>query len=56
MSLLFRIPCSFQGRDAYVVPDQIRTVDRDRLSGRIGAVAPQVLERTLPVLREMFPP
>lgn len=56
MSLPFRIPCSLQCRDAYVVPDQIRTVDRDRFISRIGAIAPAVLERTLPVLREIFAP
>jgi len=40
----FRIPCSFDGKDGHVVPDQLRAVDRERLVKRLG------------VLREMFAP
>ena len=50
----FRIHCRFQEKDGFVVLDQIRTVDRERLVSRIGMIAPPVLERALSVLREMF--
>jgi len=50
----FRVSCRFQGKSAHVVLDQIRTVDRDRLVKRLGALSPLVLGRALSVLREMF--
>jgi len=30
----FRVPCRFEGRAGYIVLDQIRTVDRERLVRR----------------------
>jgi mRNA interferase MazF len=50
----FRVSCGFQGKSGHVVLDQIRTVDRDRLVKRLGALSPLVLGRALSVLREMF--
>ena len=50
----FRVPCKFQRKSGHVVLDQIRTVDRDRLVKRLGALPPLVLGRALNVLREMF--
>ena len=52
----FRVPCRFQGKPGHVVIDQIRTVDRQRLVKRLGALSPLVLDRALGVLREMFAP
>ncbi len=52
----FRVPCRFQRRDGYVVLDQIRTVDRDRLLRRLGRLSPTTLDRVLQVLQEMFAP
>ena len=52
----FRIPCRFQGQSGYIVLDQIRTVDRERLVRHLGTVSPQVLQRSLLVLQEMFAP
>ena len=52
----FRVPCRFSGRSGYVVLDQIRTVDRERLVRRLGRLAPNTLERALTVLQEMFSP
>ena len=34
----FRIPCRFGRRSRHVVLDQIRTVDRERLGRRLGAL------------------
>ena len=52
----FRVACTFHGKRGHVVLDQIRTVDRERLVQRIGALSPQVMERSLQVLQEMFAP
>ena len=52
----FRIPCRFKGRAGYVVIDQIRTVDRERLVRRLGRLSPSTLGRVLAILQEMFTP
>ena len=52
----FRIPCRFGGRTGYIVLDQIRTVDRERLVRRLGSLPSPTLERVLGVLQEMFAP
>ena len=50
----FRISCRFQGRSGHVVLDQIRTVDRERLSRRLGKVPTGTLTKVLSALQEMF--
>jgi mRNA interferase MazF len=52
----FRISCRFQDRSGYVVLDQIRTVDRERLVRRLGRISPKTLGLALSVLQEMFAP
>ena len=52
----FRVPCRFEGRSGFVVIDQIRTVDRERLVRRLGKLSPSTLARVLAVLQEMFTP
>ena len=52
----FRLQCRFQRRAGYVVLDQIRTVDRDRLGRRLGRLSPATIDRVLHVLQEMFAP
>lgn len=52
----FRVPCRFGGKPGYIVVDQIRTVDHERLLRRLGRLAPATLGRTLSVLQEMFAP
>ncbi|MEZ5064154.1 MAG: type II toxin-antitoxin system PemK/MazF family toxin [bacterium] len=52
----FRVACRFQGKSGHVVPDQIRTVDRQRLIKRLGRLSPQAMDKTLSVLGEMFAP
>jgi len=51
---LFRIACSFEGKQGHVVPDQLRTVDRERLVKRLGALPESTLQEVLAVLQEMF--
>jgi mRNA interferase MazF len=50
----FRAPCRFAGRKGYVVLDQIRTVDCERLVRKLGKLSPATLQHALEILREMF--
>ncbi|HEU4990764.1 MAG TPA: type II toxin-antitoxin system PemK/MazF family toxin [Gemmatimonadaceae bacterium] len=50
----FRIPCQFAGKRGHVVLDQVRTVDRERLVKRLGALHRHTLSAALATLREMF--
>jgi mRNA interferase MazF len=50
----FRLACRFEGKDGFVVLDQLRTVDRRRLVKRLGQLAPVTLAKALGGLREMF--
>jgi mRNA interferase MazF len=50
----FRVPCRFKGQAGYVVIDQIRTVDRERLVRRLGKLPSSTLSRVLAILQEMF--
>ena len=50
----FRIPCRFEGKSGFVVLDQIRTVDRGRVSGKLGQLSPHAMENTLLALQAMF--
>ena len=50
----WRIPCRFQRRAGFVALDQIRTVDIDRLSARLGRLTPGTLGAVLLALQEMF--
>ena len=52
----FRVSCRFGGKRGRVVLDQLRTVDRERLRKRLGAIAPATLADVLRVLGEMFEP
>jgi mRNA interferase MazF len=52
----FRVSCRFRGKAGPVVLDQVRTVDRERLVKRLGALSPGVLSQALAVLRAMFAP
>lgn len=52
----WRVACRFQQRDGYVALDQIRTVDRDRMSRKLGRLAPAALGGTLALLHELFAP
>ena len=51
-----RIPCTFKGRQGQVVLDQIRTIDKIRLSKKLGRIDKSTQDQVLTVLREMFEP
>lgn len=50
----FRVPCCFEGKEGHVVPDQLRTVDRERLVKRLGVLPEPTLLQVLTVLQNMF--
>jgi len=50
----WRVPCRFQQRAGFVVLDQLRTVDRERLVTRLGRLSPRSLAAVLEGLQEMF--
>ena len=50
----FRISCRFARKKGFVVLDQIRTVDRDRLLQRLGRMSPATTVKALTVLQQMF--
>jgi len=49
-----RVPCTFQGKEAQVVMDQIRTVDKIRLVKRLGKIDSQTQVEVFSVLSELF--
>ena len=50
----WRIPCRFQGRSGYVVLDQLRTVDGERLVKRLGRLSVATTTTVVETLQEMF--
>jgi mRNA interferase MazF len=49
-----RVPCRFQGTQGFVVLDQIRTVDSERLAKKLGSLDAETMKAVLETLREMF--
>lgn len=50
----FRVACRFQKRDGFVVLDQLRTVDTERLVRKLGRLSSTALSAALGILQEMF--
>ena len=50
----FRIPLRFRGKAGLILLDQMRTLDKQRLVRRLGAVSGNTLRLALAALREMF--
>jgi mRNA interferase MazF len=50
----WRVACRFQRRSGFVALDQLRTVDTERLLGRLGRLTPQTVSTVLRRLQEMF--
>lgn len=51
-----RVNCKFKGKNAQVVLDQIRTIDKSRLVKRLGKIDQKSGLTALSVLQEMFTP
>jgi mRNA interferase MazF len=50
----FRIPVNFERKNGLILLDQLRTLDKQRLVRRLGAVESKTLRVTLERLREVF--
>jgi mRNA interferase MazF len=50
----FRIPVSFAAKNGLILLDQMRTLDKQRLVRRLGAVERRTLRVTLARLRDIF--
>ena len=50
----WRVRCAFQRRSGYVVLDQLRTVDRERLIKPLGVLRADTMTAVLNGLLEMF--
>lgn len=50
----WRVPCRFQQRDGHIALDQLRTIDRERVTRRLGRLVPSVVSATLTLLHELF--
>jgi mRNA interferase MazF len=50
----WRVPCRFKRRAGFVAVDQIRTVDSERLTRRLGRLEPDTVTDVLQTIQEMF--
>ncbi len=49
-----RIPLKFTGKDAWIVLDQLRTVDRKRLIKKLGAIERVIIDQVKSIIKEML--
>jgi mRNA interferase MazF len=52
----FRIPLAFANKKGLILLDQIRTLDKQRLVRKVGAISPKTLAATLETLQKVFAP
>ena len=50
----WRVTCRFQSKVGSVAIDQLRTVDNERITKKLGRISPNTLDSVLQVLQEMF--
>ncbi len=51
-----RVACKFKGKKGQIVLDQIRAVDKTRLSATLGSIDRNTRDEVLSTLRDMFSP
>ena len=51
-----RVSCRFQGKDGYIVLDQLRTIDKVRLIEKLGKISNKAQSEVLAILNEIFVP
>jgi mRNA interferase MazF len=51
-----RVQCAFQGKAGQIVLDQIRTIDKARLTARLGRIEATEQHAVLGALAELFAP
>ena len=52
----WRVACRFQNRAGFIAIDQLRTVDSERITKRMGRLSSSTFRTVLNVLQEMFSP
>lgn len=50
----WRVACRFQQRDGHIALDQLRPIDRERVTRRLGRLVPSAVSATLALLQELF--
>jgi len=50
----YRVAIQFDGKDGFVLTEQVRTLDKRRLLKRLGAAPTPVLSRVLQIMREIY--
>lgn len=51
-----RLSVNFQGKKGQIVLDQIRTIDKTRLTRKLGRIDKRTAQKVIDVLQEMFAP
>ena len=54
ISYATRVPCKFKGKRGQIALDQLRAVDKSRLSSRMGTITVPTQDQVLAVLSETF--
>ena len=49
-----RIPLKFTGKEAWIVLDQLRTVDRKRLVKKLGKIEQVIINQVKSIIKEML--
>ena len=49
-----RVPLLFEGKSGYIVLDQIRTIDKDRLIKELGKIDTSVIKKVKKIIKEML--
>jgi mRNA interferase MazF len=49
-----RVPIEFKGKEGWIVLDQIRTVDKQRLVAKLGQLRPSLRKKVKAVIQEML--
>jgi mRNA interferase MazF len=49
-----RIPINFEGKDGWIVLDQVRTVDKTRLVKKLGIIKKEQIIQVKKIIKEMF--
>lgn len=49
-----RIPLKFTGKEAWIVLDQLRTIDRKRLIKKLGKIDQKIINQVKPIIKEML--
>jgi mRNA interferase MazF len=50
----WRVACRFQNRTGFIAIDQLRTIDAERVTKRLGHISLNIQVAVLKVLQEMF--